>query len=224
MATLRATVADNHSTDEGVDGLRAAAADLDASFELARWPASTATTNTHGDVLRDFVLARPQADYFLFLDADIVFLADGTVATMPTNSEHRPTCGPYRPGTCHPSDALRRAASTSARAMPKCSTPASRNSVALHCPRERTGRVHPGCALIANSDPLRLATERLGFGTFVRLAQDNSLAGFYDTMAVVSAVMTTHRLRYELSAVSVVHYFNVSYVDRTALTTRASRC
>ena len=38
--------------------------------------------NNHGENLRDFVLAHQDCDYFLFLDADIVFVQDETVTTM----------------------------------------------------------------------------------------------------------------------------------------------
>jgi hypothetical protein len=44
------------------------------------------------------------------------------------------------------------------------------------------------------------------------------MAGYYDTLALASAVMATHELSYELSRAEVVHYFNVSYDARSELT------
>src|SRR2546425_12064280 len=70
---MRVTVADNDSDDDGVGALRDAAAECGARFERSRWPYSESTVNTHGDVLRDFVLGSPDALYYLFLDADVVF-------------------------------------------------------------------------------------------------------------------------------------------------------
>jgi hypothetical protein len=53
---LRVTVADNHSTDDGLIGLEEAAAALGAAFEPTPYPASSTPLNSHGDVLRRFAL------------------------------------------------------------------------------------------------------------------------------------------------------------------------
>src|SRR5689334_17713044 len=79
---LDVTVADNHSSDPHVSQLRAACDELGSRFELSRWPVDGSTVNTHGDVLRDFVLAHPDADHFLFVDCDIDFEEAGAVTTM----------------------------------------------------------------------------------------------------------------------------------------------
>ena len=81
-AVLRITVADNHSDDDGLDLLRQAASALGARFEQTRWPRHKTVTNSHGDVLRDFVLSRVEADAFLFVDADVVWTDPGSVRTM----------------------------------------------------------------------------------------------------------------------------------------------
>ena len=79
---LRVTVRDNHSSDNGLEDLKDAALALDVPLELSAWPATGAAVNTHGDVLRDFLLEHGEADYFPFVDADIDFDEPSTVAVM----------------------------------------------------------------------------------------------------------------------------------------------
>lgn len=79
-------------------------------------------------------------------------------------------------------------------------------------------RCHPGCALIVNSPAFQRTGTILGFGTAVSMSQDEQVAGYCDTMALASAVMSTHGLSYALSDAEVVHYFNVSYDERVDLT------
>ena len=88
---LAVTVVDNHSTDDGLEELVAAVHELGATFERSRLPLQTATVNAHGDVLRDFVRTHPNADHYLFLDADIAFVEPDTVATMRTELDADPT-------------------------------------------------------------------------------------------------------------------------------------
>src|SRR5437588_1723189 len=78
---LQITLVDNHSSDD-MSTLLSVIAETGTRFERSRWPASEAEVNTHGDVLRDFVLARPDADYYLFVDSDIDFETDAAVQTM----------------------------------------------------------------------------------------------------------------------------------------------
>ena len=165
------------------------------------------------------MLSRHDADCYLFLDADIVFLAQDTPATMLRELRAAPDLwavqaryvSPERRGSGQSlelggGDPLDVAAGF----------PGSRWYWTVRGTGKR--RVHPGCALVRNSDALLRTAEMVGFGTFVGLSQDESMAGYYDTMASASAVMATHSLRYELSTATVVHYFNVSYDDRTDLT------
>jgi hypothetical protein len=79
---LETTVVDNHSSDARLPVLRALCADVGVAFETSRWPADDFTLNTHGDVLRDFVLADAGADHFLFVDADIDFEEEGSVSVL----------------------------------------------------------------------------------------------------------------------------------------------
>ena len=216
---LRVTVADNHSSDEGAEELREAASDLGATFVRTRWPAADATTNTHGDVLRDFVLGRREADCYLFVDADIVFVEADTVATM--LDELRASSDLWAVQARYVSPERRQpGASLDMGAGDPQLVDAGFSGTHWRWTTLGSGqrRVHPGCTLIANSPPFLVAARDLGFGTFVGLSQDDRVAGYYDTMALATAVMRTHRLRYQLSTASVVHYFNVSYDDRTDLT------
>lgn len=218
------TVMDNHSTDAGVDGLRTAAAALDAAFVLSRWPASEAKVNTHGDVLRDFVLARPGADRYLFLDADIVFVDPDTLATMRRDLQRDPKRWAVQAQFAWSERArgggssLDIGAGDSQHLYVGFEDPGSKWRTTFPVVGEGQRRCHPGCALIEGSPEFRLTAERFGFATSVVLSADTSVAGYYDTMALTSGVMSTHGLEYALSDARVVHYFNVSYDERTELT------
>jgi hypothetical protein len=76
------TIVDNHSQDDAFADLKDAATEVGVPIVRSRWPAREARCNTHGDVLRDFVLDRREADMFLFIDADVIFDEPGTVWTM----------------------------------------------------------------------------------------------------------------------------------------------
>lgn len=99
-AHVRVTIRDNHSDDQGLDALRAAAVSLGADFEPSRWPAGQGPVNGHGDVLRDFVLDHPDASHFLFLDCDIDVEEAGTLGVMLHDLEAPPRplggAGPLR--------------------------------------------------------------------------------------------------------------------------------
>ena len=217
---LSVTVIDNHSGDPGIGDLHRAAVELGARLETSRWPAEEATVNTHGDVLRDFVLARPEASYYLFLDADIVFIHRATLTTMRADLDGRQDRWAVQA----------RFAGTERNRGPGASLDighgdpmdlyAGFEGTEWHFTVHGTGkrRVHPGCALITNSPALQRTAATAGFATAVSLSQDASVAGYYDTMALASMVMATHGQSYALSTAEVVHYYNISYDDRTELT------
>lgn len=220
---LRVTVADNHSTDAGLPALRVAADECGAAFETSRWPHGESTVNTHGDVLRDFVLTRRGAAFYLFLDADIAFLDHGTVARMLQQLSSRDDLWAVQ---ARFASAEKRKAGSSLDIGAGQPWPvyAARHDPGTggHTtfPVAGTGkpRCHPGCALVRNSPTFQRVAETIGFATAILWSQDEQLAGFFDTMALASTVMAAHGLSYELAGVEVVHYFNVSYDQRTDLT------
>lgn len=221
---LRITVSDNHSADNGLELLQRATADVGAAFELSRWPADEARVNTHGDALRDFVVARPESDFYLFLDADIVFTNDDALPTMIRELEGEPSLWAVQARFVNterhrgPRASLDIGAGTPQHLYTGFEGPASGWRTSFPVVGSGQRRCHPGCALIRNSLPFRRTASRLGFATAVVLSAEAAVAGYYDTMALASAVLSTHSLDYALSAAEVAHYFNVSYDERTALT------
>ena len=221
--SLTVTVMDNHSDDDGLAELRHATEEMGADFELSRWPVAAATVNTHGDVLRDFVLARPDPDCYLFLDADIAFTEPETLRTMYTELIGRDDTWAMQArfvsaeGRCEGSS-LDLGAGDPQHFFVGFEDPASDRSRTFPIAGTGKARVHPGCCLIRNSPALQETAEAVGFGTAVSMSQDPELAGYFDTMALASAVMATNGLIYGLSSAHVVHYFNVSYDERTDLT------
>jgi len=80
---------------DGADGVEVLVLDNDADdLELLGWAVErgvtirpsgygqTRSVTTHGEILREAILARPEPEAYLLLDADCFFLEPGTVATM----------------------------------------------------------------------------------------------------------------------------------------------
>ncbi|MEZ4638002.1 MAG: glycosyltransferase family A protein [Caldilineaceae bacterium] len=77
---LAITIVDNASTDD-TSSLLAYADDRGIPVRQSGFTTDTAS-NSHGEVLRQFVLDHPDCDDYLFLDADICFLEDDTIHAM----------------------------------------------------------------------------------------------------------------------------------------------
>jgi hypothetical protein len=213
---VRVTVADNHSAD-GTAELRAAVEECGAAWELTRWPAGRQPLTTHGDVLRDFVLARPDAEGFLFVESDVCFLdpsalrvmlgelaADGVWAVQARLLTDK-IAGPatFR-------EALhrkRRPIELTAHLELETDDGTSATLDLRHSGR-RIPRCHPGCALIRNSPAFQLAARHLGFSACWTWSNDVQLGGLSDTLSLVSNVMRTHRCRHRISTASVVHFWH----------------
>ena len=215
---LNVTVSDNQSIDEGVDDLKEAAAGLGAAFVQSRWPAAEAKVNSHGDAMRDFVLANPEAELFLMVDADIVFTHPGTVARMSRELSARPNAWAVQ-AAFHWAEEHRGPGASlnigygAERVLPIGASDGPRQ-LEFHGKR----RCHPGCTLIRNSDGLRRVAETIGFSCAHVLSADPEVGGFHDTMGLASYAMATQGSEYFLSEARVVHYFNVSYDDDRELT------
>ncbi len=210
----RLWIIDNHSED-GVAELEAAAAQLGAAFIMSRWPAGEARVNTHGDVLRDFVLAHQDADYFLFLDADVMFDHPNTVWTMIDELDAAPPEVWAIQARYHWIEANVGAGASldvwsghHQRIWASVEAPPEGFFEGLHKPR-----CNPFCAVIRNSDVfLRVATT-LGLSASVVISQDETVGGFADTLGLASLALATHGLRYELSSMAVTHFAGVTHLD-----------
>lgn len=211
---LHVTVVDNHSSDDELPRLRRLAGELGASFELSRWPADTAELNTHGDVLRDFVLARPEADLLLFVDCDIDFDIDATLQTMIAELDADPKLWAVQARFASLERADGDGASLDIWAgdpIEVTLTDWTWDSYALPV----KGRIHPGChpgaTLIRNIPAFRQVAASFGLSPVVVMSADAGVAGFYDTLAIASLAMKTAGYDYALSDAVVHHFFSVSY-------------
>ena len=212
---VRITVRDNHSTDDRVGPLREVASALGAAFEVTRWPAREAKYNTHGDVLRDFVVDHPDADAYLFVDCDIDFEDAGAVDTMVAELRSMPSWWAVQ-ARFSSLEAVRGEGAT--RRLNAGGAPvrqAIRGPGYLEAKDLLEGRLqprcHPGATLVRNSPLLREVARRLGFGCALNASSDPEVGGFFDTLGLATAVMAVHGFDYGISTASVHHFFNVSY-------------
>jgi hypothetical protein len=211
---LRVSVVDNHSTDEGLSDLVAAARKLGATFQRSRWPAATAPVNSHGDVLRDFVAAHHQATHVLFVDADVVFTAPDPLGVMLAEMDGSRDVWAVQARFHWDEDKHGPGASLDIWAGHRDQFRVGIGRMPVQSfPGQHKRRCNPACTLVANTPVFRSVAEIIGLSAGVVVSADEQLAGFADTLGLASLAMRTHGLRYVLSAVTVGHYSGVSYHD-----------
>ena len=219
---LAVTVMDNHSADD-TGPLVDAVLELGAQFQLSRWPAAGVNLNSHGDVLRDFVLARPEADYFLFIDSDIDFESDRPLAVMLAELAEDPNLWAVQARF----SSVERREGEGASLDIGAGRP-FRASIGEWVWDETSkvpvsgighARCHPGATLIRNSQLFQGVARHVGFSSLVVIAADPEVAGFHDTLGMASAAFAGFGSRYALSAARVHHFFMASY-DRVHIEAR----
>lgn len=186
---LDLTVLDNESEDD-TSSLRAFAAEVGVPVMPSGFTTRT-THNSHGEILRRFVLDRPDATHYLFLDADIVFHQPGTLDALVADLDASPNdvyAAAPRVGYAHN--------------LQEIPDDERRSNI-----YER--RLHPLCALFRNTPVFRRVTEHVGFSCARYLWADRNQ--YLDTNELMTIVMRTHALRFLRSDVMVLHFFGVSY-------------
>jgi hypothetical protein len=186
---LDLTVYDNGSTDD-TTALRACAAVRAVPFFPSGYGLNTAH-NSHGAVLDRFVREHPNCGYYLFLDADVVFLQDGTIGAM--RDELDADAGAWGVGARMSWDGVRE-------------MPAER--IAGN-PDLYAARLHPCCALVRNMPVFRRVVEEIGLGCAKLLHPEGE--EYVDTFKLATKAMQTHSLRHIRSSRLILHFFNVSY-------------
>ena len=219
---LELTVLDNESLQD-VSELRSAAADLGVSFQSTRWPmAEYHDASTHGDVLRDFVLANPSADAYLFVDSDICFIQQDSVRHMVDDLEAGADLWAIQARVLtysepSPEDLFRRAV---------LDRRGQRRRLLLRAglidPRsgaEDTEFTHGGpvhercrsvCALIRNSSAFQWITRHFGLSSYWVWSEDPAIGGFGDTLALPSRVFSAMGMRFAYSRCGVFHFSHVA--------------
>lgn len=218
---IRLTILDNNSTDE-MRQLRALAEDKKIPIVQTKWD-STTPGNNHGENLRDFVFSHQDCDYFLFLDADIVFVQDETVTTMASElakagddvwaiqarfTEDGETEVPW--GSLDEGGAEK-----FINVMMEDDIEDVQPGKALeHLPMPAVlgDRMHPSCCLIKNTEAFLLTAREIGFSCVD--FEESGGGKVYDTMGITTQVMKTHELHFILSSKMVKHFWGVARKQR----------
>lgn len=211
---LAVTVMDNHSDDEGRTELRAACTELGATFQLSSWPLADTTVNSHGDVMRAFVAARPMATHYLFVDADTYCISESTVDQMVAEIDTARDVWAVqaRFSWIEEHEGAGRSLDLWSGRVQQLRAGIDDAQVGPF-PGEHKPRCHPAFALVRNTQVFRRVADVIGLSAAIIMAADERIAGFADTFGLTTQVMKTQGLRHVLSDVTVGHYHGVSYQD-----------
>jgi GT2 family glycosyltransferase len=186
---LAITVYDNASTDD-MSRLAAFAASRGVPI-LPSGFTTQSRNNSHGEVLRRFVLEHPDCAYYLFLDADVCFVEEETIPTMVAELEAAP-------------DAFGIGARMSWDGVVEMPAEVIAGNPDLYA-----ARLHPCCALVRNTPVFQAVAREVGFSCVRYLWGERD--EYFDTFRLMTSVMRTHGLRHARSACMVLHFFCVSY-------------
>jgi hypothetical protein len=148
--------------------------------------------NSHGEVLRHFVLENPEPSHYLFLDSDVCFLEDLTLNSMLVDLENKPNA--FGIGARMSWDGIEEIPEDNWKANPDI----------------YQARLHPCCALVKNTPVFRKVVEEIGLSSVKYLWAETE--EYLDTFKLMTKVMKTHGLKHIISSKMVLHFFNVSYV------------
>jgi hypothetical protein len=173
-----------------------------------------APVTTHGEILRDAVLAMPGCDAYLFVDSDVCFVADNTIEGMAKELSDEPGLFAVQAIWSH-EDGSTYDPTTYVSGR----TSRVRESVRMFGqddwgePYEwdiaYADRVHPFCTLVRNDAAFRIAVEVLGLSP----AQTQCVRGarWFDTLGLLTQVMKTHSRSWRTSSQRVIHFGNASW-------------
>ncbi|HEX2908989.1 MAG TPA: hypothetical protein VHO69_19105 [Phototrophicaceae bacterium] len=225
------TILDNASTDN-TNALRAYAAASDIPYQQSGFNTES-SVNTHGEVLRAFVLNHPDPAYYLLLDSDICFIQPNTLLTMQHELDTHDQAFAIQPRMTWDGETEMPGAGwhiaednplhyRSHLADQPISDVELVRKGSSSCGTLRP-RCHPGCTLVKNTPIFRRVAEHIGFSTAWLYGEAQPISGFYDTFALACQVMKTHNQCYLLSSAMVLHFFCVSY-DLTGMEWKQQVC
>ncbi len=212
----RVTVADNHSRDD-TRALRAYIAECGANWWRTRWPAHPPAINSQGDVLRDFILSKPDCDAHLLLHSDVWFFQADSVRRMADDLAADDNLWAVQgrfssDGRTEIPDGsllklklrvvhlvaaeLRRPPQT-----PTVELPTERSHAGMYLPG-----AHTACLLVRNTELLRALTQKIGLSCAWIWSRELGVGGFYDTLTLVTQIMAALGHRFTLSEVLVGHF------------------
>lgn len=180
-------VFDNQSTDD-MSGMLAFTAQAGVPVQPSGFSLDT-VNNSHGDIMRTFVLDTPRCDYYLFLDADVVLVQKDTIAGLMAALNADP--GAFGAGPSMSWDGEQ-----------PYTQPDDNPDVYI-------ARLHPCCALVKNTPLFRTVVEQVGLFCVKFLWADRE--EYLDTFKLMTKVMNTHGLHHIITRQLVIHFFSVSY-------------
>jgi hypothetical protein len=184
------TIYDNASQDDLTE-LQAYAESQDIPIIQSGFTTDT-ENNSHGEVLRGFVLENPDPTHYLFLDSDICFVDDLTLNAMLVELETTPDAFGIGPRMSW--DGINEIPEENWKGNPDI----------------YDARLHPCCALVKNTPLFRNVVEEIGLSCVKYLWADAE--EYLDTFKLMTKTMKTHGLKHIISSKMVLHFFNVSYI------------
>ena len=183
--------------------------------------------NTHGEILRTFVLDHPDCTHYLFVDPDVYFMAQNTLGRMLAELESDATAfGVVARFTADGETEVIMPSGNSTTQEPfhfmhAMRTPDGGELALGEFDAERKDRIHPFCALLRNTPVFRSIVSELGLScTFVKA---ENCGMYFDTLGLLTSAMKTHGFRYILSSAMVLHFFSVSY-EKAGIEDKRRRC
>lgn len=189
LAGLSVTVYDNASEDDA-DALKRFAGARGVPIIPSGFTTRT-PNNSHGEILRRFVLEHPDCGHYLFLDADVCFVEPDTIPGM--LEELDPAADAFGVGARQSWDGVAEIPAEIRRANPDIGD----------------ARLHPCCALVKNTPLFRRVVEDVGLSAVRRLWPERD--EYLDTFKLMTIVMRTHGQRHLISRRLVRHFFCASY-------------
>ena len=186
---LSLTVFDNASTDD-MSSLEAYAESQGIPILQSGFTTKT-KNNSHGEILRRFVLEHPDCTHYLFLDTDVCFLEDNTIGHMRAELEAAPDAFGIGPRMSW--DGVDEIAEEARSGNPDICD----------------ARLHPCCALVKNTALFRAVVDEVGLSSLAYFWAERD--EYLDTFKLMTKVMRTHGLRHLMSTRMVLHFFCVSY-------------
>lgn len=167
---LSVTLYDNASTDD-TDALEAFAHRRGVAIQQSGFSTQT-LNNSHGEILRRFVLEHPDCTHYLFCDADACFIEDDTLGTMQRELDADPAAFGIGP----------RLSWDGIAEMPE--------KIHRGNPDIYTARLHPCYAFVKNPPLFRAVVEEVGLSCVNYLWAERT--EYLDTFRLMTKVMRTH--------------------------------
>jgi hypothetical protein len=168
---------------------------------------------THGEILRDAVLAEPECDAYLFVDADVCFVAEDTIGRLSAELVADPDMFAIQAAWLLPDGTVFEHGDDPTK------TSWIRESVRPDGVEEwsepyeyRVGygdRIHPFCVLLRNDEVFRSAVELIGLSPAGTQCVRGAI--WWDTLGLLTQVMKTHGRTWRRSDVGAIHFGNVTW-------------